>query len=94
MNLQLLKRQFKLNRLKKEMIVEDENIDISKEEKRAIAKANRLSLETFTFGSGSISQLAKILEAIYEVDFMDISYGLRPGRSCLKVINEDSFRKK
>jgi group II intron reverse transcriptase/maturase len=35
--------------------------------------------------------IARILEAIYEVDFMDCSYGFRPGRSChqaLKVVND------
>jgi len=43
MNLQLLKRQFKLNRLKKEMIVEDENIDISKEEIKDYFEKNKKS---------------------------------------------------
>ena len=35
--------------------------------------------------------IARILEAIYEVDFMDCSYGFRPKRSChqaLKVVND------
>jgi len=35
--------------------------------------------------------IARILEAIYEADFMDFSYGFRPGRSChqaLKAVND------
>jgi RNA-directed DNA polymerase len=32
--------------------------------------------------------LKKILEAIYEVDFCDSSYGFRPGRDCHKTIGE------
>ena len=35
--------------------------------------------------------IARILEAIYEADFMDCSYGFRPKRSChqaLKVVND------
>jgi RNA-directed DNA polymerase len=35
--------------------------------------------------------IARILEAIYEADFMDCSYGFRPNRSChqaLKVLND------
>jgi RNA-directed DNA polymerase len=31
--------------------------------------------------------IKKILEAIYEVDFMDVSYGFRPGRSCHSALN-------
>jgi group II intron reverse transcriptase/maturase len=31
--------------------------------------------------------MAKILEAIYEADFLDCSYGFRPGRSCHQAIN-------
>ena len=29
----------------------------------------------------------KLLEAIYEADFLDCSYGFRPGRNCLQAIN-------
>ena len=32
--------------------------------------------------------IKKILEAIYEVDFMDVSYGFRPGRSCHDALDE------
>jgi RNA-directed DNA polymerase len=35
--------------------------------------------------------IARILEAVYEVDFKDFSYGFRPGRSChqaLKAVND------
>jgi len=32
--------------------------------------------------------IKKILEAIYEVDFTDSSYGFRPNRSCHKALNE------
>jgi len=35
--------------------------------------------------------IARILESIYEADFMDFSYGFRPGRSChqaLKLVND------
>jgi RNA-directed DNA polymerase len=35
--------------------------------------------------------ISRILEAIYEADFMDFSYGFRPGRSChqaLKSVND------
>lgn len=31
--------------------------------------------------------MVKILEAIYEADFLDCSYGFRPGRSCHKAID-------
>lgn len=31
--------------------------------------------------------IARILEAIYENDFMDFSYGFRPGRSCHQALN-------
>ena len=31
--------------------------------------------------------IKKILEAIFEVDFMDVSYGFRPNRSCHKALN-------
>jgi RNA-directed DNA polymerase len=31
--------------------------------------------------------IALILEAIYEADFMDCSYGFRPGRGCLEALN-------
>ena len=31
--------------------------------------------------------ISKILEAIYEVDFEDFSYGFRPGRSCHEALN-------
>jgi group II intron reverse transcriptase/maturase len=31
--------------------------------------------------------IARILEAIYEVDFLDCSYGFRPGRNCHQAIN-------
>ena len=31
--------------------------------------------------------IARILEAIYEADFMDCSYGFRPNRSCHKSLN-------
>ena len=31
--------------------------------------------------------IKKILEAIYEVDFLDFSYGFRPGRSCHQALN-------
>jgi len=31
--------------------------------------------------------IAEILEAIYEADFLDCSYGFRPGRSCHQAIN-------
>jgi len=31
--------------------------------------------------------MASILEAIYEADFLDCSYGFRPGRSCHQAIN-------
>ena len=30
--------------------------------------------------------MARILNAIYEVDFLDCSYGFRPGRSCHKAL--------
>ena len=35
--------------------------------------------------------ISRILEAIYEADFMDFSYGFRPGRSChqaLRMVND------
>lgn len=32
--------------------------------------------------------IKKILEAIFEVDFVDVSYGFRPDRSCHKALNE------
>ena len=31
--------------------------------------------------------IAKILEAIYEADFLDCSYGFRPGRGCHQAVN-------
>lgn len=31
--------------------------------------------------------IAKILEAIYEADFLDCSYGFRPGRGCHQALN-------
>ena len=31
--------------------------------------------------------IAWILEAIYEADFLDCSYGFRPGRSCHQALN-------
>ena len=31
--------------------------------------------------------IARILEAIYEADFLDCSYGFRPGRSCHQALN-------
>lgn len=31
--------------------------------------------------------IASILEAIYEADFLDCSYGFRPGRGCHQAIN-------
>ena len=40
--------------------------------------------------------IARILEAIYEADFMDCSYGFRPKRSChqaLKVVNDTVMSK-
>jgi len=40
--------------------------------------------------------IARILEAIYEADFMDCSYGFRPKRSChqaLKVVNDTIMSK-
>jgi len=40
--------------------------------------------------------MKKILEAIYEEDFLDVSYGFRPGRSChqaLKKVDESVMRK-
>ena len=39
--------------------------------------------------------MKKILEAIYEADFRDVSYGFRPGRSChdaLEVLDRTLFR--
>jgi RNA-directed DNA polymerase len=39
--------------------------------------------------------MKRILEAIYEVDFRDVSYGFRPGRSChdaLEVVDRTVFR--
>lgn len=41
--------------------------------------------------------IARILEAIYEADFMDFSYGFRPNRSChqaLKAINDTIMSKR
>ena len=31
--------------------------------------------------------IAEILEAIYEADFLDCSYGFRPGRGCHQALN-------
>ena len=41
--------------------------------------------------------LARILEAIYEQDFLDFSYGFRPNRSChdaLRAINKTIIKDK
>ena len=56
---------------------------IPKDDKTSLRPLGLPSLEDKVVQKG----IARILEAIYEVDFLDFSYGFRPDRDCHQAIN-------